>query len=348
MPRAVQHAYLMGPGQSVHAAAPTRSTAKQAWASNKCSGAAVQPGVLPSGHPPAASAPAPAPAAAAASAAAASSASLPAPSASASRMAPASAPALQLLGAPSCWMARAAATAASCCCSTRLLASLGARASASNACPAVKRHTPLWVSSCCSAGRANSCARSSRALQRLCCWCISVTDEGTGAAAPAAASSAGSAGPQLPSCQVCQLQLPVMDAEAMAGTSWFTMPATSTSPGLCVPASGRGSSSSTLLASAAAAARGEACWWLPAVYTAKHTISALDVTQDACGTAVAQHQTVQQQYSARTQTLAKSTVQHFVRGAFSAQHAYAAACSQRPAIMLQSGSTACQAARPVT
>jgi hypothetical protein len=98
-------------------------------------------------HPPAVSAPA-ASSSSSCSSCCSSSASLPA-SATASRVAPASAPALELLGAPSSWMARAFCTVA-CCCSTRLASPVvTARTPASGEGPAVQRHTPARVSSCC-------------------------------------------------------------------------------------------------------------------------------------------------------------------------------------------------------
>jgi hypothetical protein len=74
----------------------------------------------------------------------------------------------------------------------------------------------------------------------------------------------------MPSCQVCLLQLPVMDADAMAGTNWSTMSAASTPPGLSKAAPGS-SSSSALLASVALSLTLGHCWWPPAVHTVKRT-----------------------------------------------------------------------------
>jgi hypothetical protein len=111
------------------------------------------------------------------------------------------------------------------------------------------------------------------------CVCVCVQQGGGGltrvmpgrAAVSTTGSSAAALGSQMPSCQVCLLHLPVMDADAMAGTNWSTVSATSAPPGLSKAAPGCGSSSA-LLASVALSLSLGLCWWLPAVHTGKHTL----------------------------------------------------------------------------
>ncbi len=133
---------------------------------------------------------------------------------------------------------------------------------ASGAGPADQQHAPPWVSSCCSGLSEQTRARAggggvddtgdtggcSSVNNRKLCSCIRT---------------------QIPSCQVCLLQLPVMDADAMAGTNRSTASATSAPPRLSKAAPGCGSSSA-LLASVALSLSLGLCWWPPAVHTVKH------------------------------------------------------------------------------